>query len=207
MTDTPGGETRDGQNAAGRKSTLLEEQTKEIRKQGIETVARALIWASGALIILAVAGWGLYLRDYFYRQFPQLPANALIAFKDACPDSTWENVAQRDAGAAGAYLRIASPDIPARGGENEHTLTKADIPLLQLFSTLDVGQANPGFWGVSGPQGQAKQYSLSARDSGYSGVALFEFKTLFVGTGTPTPLKIQPKYISIVLCRKKGLGE
>jgi hypothetical protein len=155
------------------------------------------------LIVAAVAGWGFYLRDYFGRQFPQLPEGALVAFRDSCP-STWENMTERDPGVAGAYLRIASPDFPARGGENEHTLTAADIPTLQLRSTQNVGQQNPGLWGVSGPQGQAKQYSLSSRDGGLSGVAFFEFNTLYVGGNNPSPLKIQPKYISVVLCRKKA---
>jgi hypothetical protein len=200
MADTPLGEAGGDRSPAEPKPTV----GGQIKQEGITTLVRAVIWAGGALLLLAVSGWGFYLRDYFIRQFPQLPPNALIAFRDACPDSTWQNVAEQDAGVAGAYLRIASPDIPARGGENEHTLTKGDIPLLQLYSTQDVGQTNPGLWGQSGPQGQAKQYSLSSRDGGLSGVAYFEFKSLFVGSGTPNPLKIQPKYFSVVLCRKKS---
>jgi hypothetical protein len=186
-------------------STLAEEQITEIKKQGITATARAVIWGVGALLIMAVTGWGFYLRDYFNRQFPQLPADALVMFKDRCPDSTWEALTDKDGGASGAYLRIASPDISSRGGENEHTLTKNDIPMLQSSSTQDVGAANPGLWGGSGPQGQLKVYSFGSRDGGLGGTAFFEFKTLFVGTSSQnqTAIEIQPKYLSVVLCAKK----
>jgi hypothetical protein len=200
MAGAPVDKTTNGQNAG----SLLDEQVTELKKAGLSATARAIIWAVGSLVVLAVSGWGFYLRDYFNRQFPQLPANALIAFMDACPDSTWENLAERDPSAAGAYLRIASQDVQARGGENEHKLAETEIPKLQLFSTQDVGQSTPALWGLSGVL--KKDNSLASRDGGVSGAALFEFKTLFVGTSASAQiaLKIQPKYISVVLCRKRG---
>lgn len=126
-----------------------------------------------------------------------LPAGTVLAFTVQCPQG-WSKLPSGD----GNYVRISDGTPMESGGSGEITIRPESVPKLQLTTSVDVGSTNANLWGISGPRGQGKLYSFSDRDGGLSGVAVYPFTKLAVGSDTPAAVKIEPSYLSLAFCQK-----
>jgi hypothetical protein len=175
----------------------------ELLKQGRGAVAKFSIGILGTLLALAVTGWGLYAKDVLTKIAEPLPRAALVLFPKVCPeDGQWEDYSVAEKTAQGAYLRIASTSISSNGGANSIQVEPNQIPLMSIRLG---GEQSPNvvLWGGGGTA--RKTYSFATADGGSGGASSYEARSIVIGIdkSAQQPLKIEPTYVSMVLCRRK----
>lgn len=126
-----------------------------------------------------------------------LPSGTVLAFSVACPEG-WSKLPVGD----GHYIRVSDASPMQLGGAGELSIPPEAVPKLKLYAANTYNAQTPLLWGISGPQGEGKQYSFSSRDGGHSGVASYAFEALSIGSDTPAPLKVEPPYLSLAFCQK-----
>lgn len=172
---------------------LVEETKAEVRRQVFSLTAKLVLFVLG----FAAIGWTIILQSFLASFVGGVPKSAIISFLDACPDG-WEQVDELN----GKYIRGFSRSITTEGGSSEVILTPEYIPEMQIQTATQLNLDIPRLWGMAGPKGEQKLYSLASRDGGLASVAEYPISNLFVGVAQPEAIKITPEYRAMHFCKR-----
>jgi hypothetical protein len=119
---------------------LPTEVRREIKKQAIEQSAKFTVGLFGSLLLLAVAGWGLYIKYKLPDWLHLVPKGAVTAFdiSEDCPAgwTRFEDAAGRFILGAGQGKFLLDRPLRSMGGFEWHTLTVDELPRLTIALPL-----------------------------------------------------------------------